>query len=200
MTQVRLGYGADSVVGPLDLHLPPSRYHVLIGPNGAGKSTLLRYLAGIIPHHTGHVTFDGRSLSALPRLERAKSIAYLSQDRTIAWPLRVRDVVMLGRIPYGSSFETATEADQQAVDQAIENTDLNALAEREITHLSGGERARVLLARVLATQAPWLLLDEPISGLDVRQQYLMLHLLRQQVDQGRSVLVVLHDLSLPAPR
>ena len=198
LTELRLAYRNKSVLGPLDAIFTQGRLHVLVGPNGAGKSTLLRHLAGILPRQSGAVSLDGQPLDRLNRFEKARRIAYLAQERELVWPLSVRDLVMLGRHPHGASLETATQVDWQAVEEAMQATDIDRFADRPVTDLSGGERARVLLARVLATGAEWLLLDEPVAGLDPRQQFLVMGLLQDQVRQGRSVLLVLHDLALAA--
>jgi iron complex transport system ATP-binding protein len=191
-----LAYQEKAVLGPLDIRFQQGRLHIVLGPNGAGKSSLLRHLAGLLPRKSGTVWLDGRVLETVDRFERAKRIAYLGQDREIVWPLLVRDLVMLGRHPHGVSLETASDADWQSVEAAMRSVNILDFSMRPVTELSGGERARVLLARALATQADWLLLDEPIAGLDPRQQFLMMELLQEQRREGRSVLLVLHDLSL----
>ena len=198
LEHLRIAYGGKTVLGPLDAVFEPQCLHVLAGPNGAGKSTLLRHLSGVLPKQSGMVRLHGKALDQFSRLEKAKQIAYLAQERELVWPLSVREVVMLGRHPHGTSLETATSVDEQAVDEAMQATAIGDWADRLVTELSGGERARVLLARVLATGATWLLLDEPVAGLDPRQQYLVMALLQDQVRQGRTVVVVLHDLALAA--
>jgi iron complex transport system ATP-binding protein len=198
LEHLRIAYGEKTVLGPLDAVFEPHCLHVLAGPNGAGKSTLLRHLSGVLPKQSGTVRLHGKALDQFIRLEKAKEIAYLAQERELVWPLSVREVVMLGRHPHGTSLETATSVDEQAVDEAIEATAISDWADRLVTELSGGERARVLLARALATGATWLLLDEPVAGLDPRQQFLVMAMLQDQVRQGRTVLVVLHDLALAA--
>ena len=198
LSQLRLAYRDKTVLGPLDACLAQGRLHIVAGPNGAGKSSLLRHLAGILPEQSGEVLFGDQPLASLGRFEKARRIAYLAQERDLVWPLGARDLVMLGRHPHGASLETATKTDWQAVEEAMQATDSLSFADRPVTELSGGERARVLLARVLATGAEWLLLDEPVAGLDPRQQFLVMDLLKNQIRQGRSVLLVLHDLTLTA--
>lgn len=198
LEQLRIGYGRKTVLGPVDAVFEPQCLHVLIGPNGAGKSTLLRHLSGVLPKQSGLVRLQGKALDQFSRLDKAKQIAYLAQEREIVWPLSVREVVMLGRHPHGASLETATGADERAVNAAMHATAIEAWTDRRVTELSGGERARVLLARALATGASWLMLDEPVAGLDPRQQFLVMAMLQDQVRQGRTVLVVLHDLALAA--
>jgi len=170
----------------------------LIGPNGAGKSTLLRALAGLLPAG-GRMVIDGQPLARLSRPARARTIAYLAQERDVHWPVTVRQLVALGRLPRGGAWSGADPAaDAAAVAAALRRTGLEALAERPVTRLSGGERARALLARALAVEAPILLADEPIAALDPEHQLQVLGLLRRHAEAGAAVVVVLHDLSAAA--
>ncbi|MDO4725066.1 MAG: ABC transporter ATP-binding protein, partial [Comamonadaceae bacterium] len=139
------------------------------------------------------VLLQGRPLADWPPAERARQMAYLAQGATLHWPLPVREVVALGRLPHG---DAQRPSGQQAIDAALQATGLQALAERNAQSLSGGERARALLARALAVQAPVLLADEPLAALDPAQQLHCMALLREQARQGQAVAVVLHDLSL----
>lgn len=178
---------------PVDGVFPAGQMVGLLGPNGAGKSTLLKAMAGCLPHD-GVIRVDGRPLTALSRQERARLIGYLPQDHTLHWPLTVRRMVSLGRLPHGEMSETAPE-----VEQALRETDLLMLAERRVPTLSGGERARAHLARVLAGEPRVLLADEPVAALDPAHQVAVLALLRRQARRlHRAVVVVLHDLSLAA--
>ena len=196
--QVSLDLGERTVLHAVDLAFAPACLHVMVGPNGAGKSSLMRILAQVLAPSKGRVMLDGRPLADLPARQRARMLAYLPQDRQAVWPMPVRELVMLGRMPHGATLEQAAPADWQAVDQALERTKVSGLAHRCITQLSGGERARVLLARALATQAPILLVDEPIAALDPHHQWLMMDLLQQEAQAGCLVIAVLHDLLLAA--
>jgi iron complex transport system ATP-binding protein len=192
---VRLG-GALIVDGAaLDLH--SGELVVLIGPNGAGKTTLMRALAGLVPAE-GRIDIDGTSLVTLTVRERARRIAYLPQGHVVHWPMPVADVVALGRYPYADALSTFSEADRQAVKKAMAATGTEAFAERAVTTLSGGERARVALARALAGEAPILLADEPTVSLDPRHQLVVMELLRQAAHDGSAVLAIGHDLALAA--
>jgi iron complex transport system ATP-binding protein len=166
----------------------------LIGPNGAGKSTLLQCLAGIAAGK-GEALLDGQSLTALPRRERAQRIGWLPQAQTSAWALCVQDVVALGRLPWDDR-DAATG--RQAIAQAMAQTGIAALAARPVNTLSGGEQARVWLARVLAGQPQLLLADEPIASLDLKHQRAALETLRRYASAGRGVILAIHDLSLAA--
>jgi iron complex transport system ATP-binding protein len=181
------------------------RGHVtgIIGPNGSGKTTLVRVLAGVQPPDTGQVFLEGQPLTGFSPAARAKRIAYLPQNGSVAWSLRVRDVVALGRLPqsphrWRSPLHHPTPQDQTAIAQALADTACTNLAERPYPSLSGGEKARALLARALATDAPVVLADEPVAALDPAQQVRILSVLQAQARSGRTVITVLHDLSLAA--
>jgi iron complex transport system ATP-binding protein len=160
----------------------------LIGPNGAGKTTLMRAALGLLPS-TGM-----SDVARLPPRERARRAAWMPQSREIAWPVSVETLVTLGRIPH----LPASPADRDAVDRALARLELVAFRERIATELSGGEQARVLLARVLAQETPLILADEPIAGLDPAHQIATMEVFRDLADEGRAVLVSLHDLGLAA--
>lgn len=189
--------GRRHILDGVDLHVAAGELVVVIGPNGAGKTTLIRRLAGILDGE-GAVYLDGHPADAIsPRL-RARRIGYLPQGHVFHWPLAVADVVALGRIPHASGAAELGAADREAVLHALEATGTLALAERMVTTLSGGERARVALARVLAGTPDLILADEPVAALDVRYQFVVLDLLRARTASGAAVVAVLHDLSLAA--
>jgi len=169
----------------------------LIGPNGAGKSTLVRAIAGLIPS-AGAVLVDGAPVTALPLRRRARRIAYLPQGQSVHWPLTVERLVALGRLPHLAPFARPAEGDKQAIERALARTDLLGLRDRAIDELSGGERARALLARALAVEAPLLLADEPLAALDPAHQIEVMALLREEAARGATVIAVLHDLTLAA--
>lgn len=182
---------ATTLVNEISLTLERGELFGLIGPNGAGKSTLLRAIAQLLAH-TGEVYLEGQSLCRLTPNTRAKRLAYLAQSDSVTWPLKVKDFVALGRLPYGYRDELG----QAAIDQALAQMHLQTLAQRRIDNLSGGERARARLARALAVQAPLLLADEPVASLDPYHQLRVMELLRAQCTTERAVVVVLHDLTL----
>ncbi|WP_313002143.1 ABC transporter ATP-binding protein [Brevundimonas sp.] len=166
----------------------------VVGPNGAGKSTLLDCLAALRRPDTGQVMLDGSPLRDLPSRERARRIAYLPQNAEIAWAVDGRTFVGLGRTPYVGAWGL-TAPDRTAVDQAMAVTGVEAFADRVVSSLSGGERARVLIARALAGDPQWLLADEPLAGLDPGHVLDACDLFRRLADeQGRGVILTLHDL------
>ncbi len=186
-----------AIVHDATLALAPGEFVGLLGPNGAGKSTLVRALAGVIAHD-GEVLLDGAPARRMAPRERARALAYLPQDRRVEWGITVRDVVALGRHPYQGRFARLTPADAQAIDAAIAAVGAGGIADRSAKVLSGGETARVLLARALAVGAPLLLADEPIAALDPFHQLQVMEILRARADAGTGVLAVLHDLTLAA--
>jgi iron complex transport system ATP-binding protein len=178
----------------LDLH--PGSFTAVIGPNGAGKSTLLRCLAGLQDPTEGTVVLDDRSLDAVPRRERARALAYLPQNTPLYHDLRAEEVVMLGRLPHLPRFSAPSSADRDRVIRALSDVGAVDLAPRALSTLSSGERQRVMLARMLATEAPLLVLDEPTTALDIGHALRFLDLLRGLSEGGRLVIVALHDLDL----
>jgi iron complex transport system ATP-binding protein len=193
-------YGSRTILEEIALAVRPGELVALCGPNGAGKSTLLRLLLGLHAPATGQVRLGGAPVAMLSRRQISRRAALLPQDAPADLPLTVREAVALGRLPHLERFQPEGPADAEAVDRALEATDTAALAARPVAELSGGERQRVHLARALAQEAPLLLLDEPIAGLDLAHQLAALDLLRTTVDAGRGALVALHDLSLAARR
>lgn len=173
--------------------LHPGKFSVILGPNGAGKSTLLNCLAGLLRPRSGSAFLDGDAILALPDGQRAKMLGLLPQGAQTHWAITVRALVALGRYPHRIGLGLSAD-DQRAVDAALNATDTTGFADRLVTELSGGERARVLMARVLAGEPQWILADEPLANLDPGHQIDMLHLLRDQAREGKGVVAVLHDL------
>jgi iron complex transport system ATP-binding protein len=176
--------------------IPGGRLVGLIGPNGAGKTTLLRVLAGLTPADRGGVHVDGRPLERWNRRALARMLAYLPQRGVAHWPLTVRRLVLLGRLPHGAPWGGISAADRAAAEHAMARLGIGHLAERPIASLSGGEAALALIARALAVGAPILVVDEPVAALDPFHQLQVMELLREEAARGVAVLAVLHDLSL----
>lgn len=188
--------GGRAVLGDVDLEVRAGELLALVGPNGAGKSTLLGALAGDLAPATGAVVLDGRPTASWTHVETARRRSVLPQQVAVSFPFRVIDVVRMGRAPW---LGTDGEADDDAeVELALRRADVLHLAGRRVPTLSGGERARVALARVLAQRAQLMLLDEPTAALDVHHQELVFEVARERVDAGDGVVVVVHDLGLAA--
>lgn len=192
---LRVDLAGRRVLDDVSVALTPGSLTALVGPNGAGKSTLLRALADLVPLAGGDVRLGGVGTEA-DGARRSRLIAFLPQDRTVHWDLTVAHVVALGRLAQETSPRAATAADRAAVDAAMRRMDIAHLAGRPIQGVSGGERARVLIARALAQETAILLADEPVAGLDPAHQLALFELLRELAREGRTVLVALHDLSL----
>jgi iron complex transport system ATP-binding protein len=192
---VRLGGAA--IVRDASLALNAGELTALVGPNGAGKTTLMRALAGLVAAD-GAITLIGRPLASLSPRERARAIAYLPQGHIFHWPMTVESIVALGRAPHADAFSSTSPDDRAAVAHALAMTETEVFAQRAVTTLSGGEKARVALARALATQAPVLLADEPTAALDPRHQLIVMELLRTAAHSGNAILAITHDLTLAA--
>ena len=197
---LHLGYDRTPVVHDVSVSITPGRVTALIGPNGSGKSTVLRSLARLHPISSGEVTIaSARSTTPTPALsarEFARTVTLLSQSRPHPSGLSVREIVAFGRHPHRRRFASLTDADRAAIDQALELTGTDSMAERAVDQLSGGELQRVWLATCLAQETGVLLLDEPTNHLDLRYQAEILDLMRDLADDhGTAVGVVLHDLN-----
>ncbi len=187
--------GDAEVLHGIDLALARGRWTSVVGPNGAGKSTLLKVLAQVLPHQ-GDVVLSGQSLANLPARLRAQQLAWLGQNESSSDDLTVWDVALLGRLPHQGWLAPPSAADLAAVEQALRATQAWDWRARALGQLSGGERQRVLLARALAVQADVLLMDEPLANLDPPHQADWLGLVRGLVASGKTVVSVLHEISM----
>ena len=186
------------VLDAVSCQLRPGTLTGIVGPNGAGKSTLLQALAGLLPVAEGRVALDGTPICDIDRLNLARAIAYLPQDRRVHWPLPVRDIVALGRLPHRRTPAGETRADQAAIDAALATMDLVGLVDRSADQLSGGELGRALIGRALAQQAAIILADEPAAGLDPAHALELFGVFRRLADDGHTIAVAMHDLSMAA--
>ncbi|MFL9653315.1 heme ABC transporter ATP-binding protein [Streptomyces sp. PB17] len=193
---LRVHLGGRPVLDGVDVDVRAGEVLALVGPNGAGKSTLLGALAADVPAAGGVVRVHGRPVADWSAHELALRRAVLPQSASLSFPFAVAEVVRMGRAPWTGGDREAE--DDAAVAEAMARTEVAGFAERPFSALSGGERARVALARVLAQRAPLLLLDEPTAALDLRHQELVLRLCRERARAGDAVVVVLHDLALAA--
>ena len=187
--------GGNPILHGIALELRAGAWTAIVGPNGAGKSTLLRALGGLLPC-SGRIELLGRELHDWPRQQRARALSWLGQNQAAADDLTVYDVAMLGRLPHQGWLAPASAADRAAVERALRQTQAWDWRERPLGALSGGERQRVLLARALAVEAEVLLMDEPLANLDPPHQADWLLLVRELAAAGRSVVSVLHEISI----
>ncbi|MEG3181431.1 ABC transporter ATP-binding protein [Sphingomonas sp. LT1P40] len=189
--------GGRPVLDGIDVSLAPSGLIGVIGPNGAGKSTLVRALTGLVPYQ-GIVTIDGADAAGITRAARARTMAYLPQGQILHWPLTVERLVGLGRLPHLRPLSRISGADADAIERAMARADVLHLRDRVATELSGGEKARALLARALAVEAPVLIADEPLAALDPLHQIEVMELLATEARGGALVIAVMHDLTMAA--
>ncbi|MEO1013591.1 MAG: ABC transporter ATP-binding protein [Pseudomonadota bacterium] len=195
---VSIEIGDAAVVDGASLPLARGELICLLGPNGAGKTSLIRAMIGQLSPTTGRVLLDGEAVSEMPADALARRIAYLPQIRPLAWPMRARDVVALGRFAYGASPSRLGAEDAAAVERALSICGLSELAHRRVDTLSGGEAARVHVARALASSADFLIADEPVAALDPRRQHEVMALIRAFAKAGGGAICVLHDAALAA--
>lgn len=182
-----------TVLNQVDFAVAPGELVGILGANGAGKSTLLKSLMGVYALQAGGIQLNGQPLHDWPAAARARRLAYLAQGHVAHWGLSVREVVALGRLPHGTHRDDAA-----LVERVLAQTGLQALAQRNVLSLSGGERARTMLARALAVCPEVLLADEPLAALDPAHQIRIMQLLRAEAEAGLGVALVLHDLPLAA--
>ena len=168
----------------------------LIGPNGAGKTSLLKILANIQTDYQGSYQYDGNPIDNYSAKDLAQSFGYLAQDATAHWPLKVRKLIELGRLPFQGMVSNLSKADIEAVDYAAKQTEVEHLLDRIITNLSGGERTRAFLARLFAAKPRVIFVDEPIAALDPYHQLQIMEILQEHAHNGGTVIIVLHDLNL----
>lgn len=193
-----LGYGHRTVVHGVDLEIRSGALTVLVGANASGKSTLVRGLARLLRPTSGRVTLDGTDLARIPNRRLAQVVGVLPQSPVAPDGIRVGDLVAHGRYPHRAFFRGHSSDDDDVVAAALAATDTATLVGRRVDELSGGQRQRVWISMALAQQPRVLLLDEPTSALDVAHQVEVLEVLRAEVERGRTVVLVMHDLTLAA--
>lgn len=191
-------FGDLSVLEDVSLTIEPGDFVGLVGPNGAGKTTLLRAISGALEPDSGRVTIDGVTVHEVSSRASSRLVSVVPQDTSLSFSFPVRDVVEMGRHPHRSRFSPPTDVDRAAVERALERTRTAEFADRPIDEISGGQRQRVVLARAIAQETPALLLDEPTASLDISHQVETLELVRELVDDGRTVVAAIHDLDLAA--
>jgi iron complex transport system ATP-binding protein len=180
----------------ISVRFEPGKIHGIIGPNGSGKSTLLKNICRIWEPQSGSILLDGRNCREIPRKELSKLVTLVPQNTTIGFPLSVFDVVAMGRDPHLGRFEGVRQKDREIIERALQQTNISALKDRSINELSGGEGQLAIIARAIATEASLVLLDEPTSELDVKHTLEIVKLLYEFREQGKTMLVTIHDLNL----
>jgi iron complex transport system ATP-binding protein len=198
LDDVGFSYGDKPVLDGLSIEVPKGQFLGVIGPNGAGKSTVVRLMLGLIAPARGAVKVGGRSVAAYPRREFARVVAAVTQEEALEFPFNALEVVLMGRIAHLGPLGFENAADLEAARRAMAETGVEALADRPLHTLSGGERKRVLLARALAQDPQVLVLDEPAAALDIHHQIAIFDLLAERHRRGVTVVVVVHDLNLAA--
>ncbi len=198
-TDIHFAYGSHEVLSGITLEIHAGEILSLLGLNGAGKSTLLRILAGALTPAQGTVSIEGKDVHTTSARERGRKIAFVPQESSIPFSFTALEMVLMGRTPYVPRLGFESHHDLTVAHEAMQATDCNHLASREIHTLSGGERRRVIMARALAQEARWLLLDEPMSFLDVAHSASLAILLKRLAhERGLAVVMVMHDLNLAA--
>lgn len=192
-------HGPRAVLAGVDLDVRPGELVLLAGRNGAGKSTLLRVLLGAHVPAEGDVRLGGSPIRAIEARERARRLAFVPQATENPFEFTGRELVAMARHPHRSLLQSETERDRGAIACALEVVDALAFCDRPVTTLSGGELRRIAIARALATEAKLMLLDEPLTNLDLEHAVSLAALLRLLASQGRGLLVASHDLNLMAP-
>jgi|LSQX01.1.fsa_nt_gb iron complex transport system ATP-binding protein len=196
MLEIREGSFSYSKNSPvfknINMELKEKQFLCLLGQNGCGKTTLLKCLAGMLSLSSGEVRINGKNLASMTSREIALNIGYVPQEQETAFPFRVKEMVLVGRAPSIGFFSTPSAKDVAIAEEALERVGIGALKNKRYTELSGGERQLVLIARVLAQQPKILLLDEPTSHLDFKNQTIILRLIKELAQEGRAIIMTTH--------
>jgi iron complex transport system ATP-binding protein len=198
LENITLNYGDRIALQDVSSVFEGGRVVALVGPNGAGKSTLLKACAGLLEPKSGIVSIDDQNIEGLSLRTKAKRIAYLPPDGRSAWPMSAKRIVALGRVPHLKPLSDTSHEDDEAISQALDQAGVEHLADRAFNTLSSGERARVLIARALATRADIMLLDEPTAALDPQHQLAVMELLKAEAKRGALIVMAVHALELVA--
>jgi iron complex transport system ATP-binding protein len=193
-----LQLGGNNILNEVNFSLSKGELVGLIGPNGAGKTSLLKVLANLQKPNRGELLIENVPVGSVARKTLARTIGYLAQGAPAHWPLRVRRLVELGRLPYLNPWSRLSSEDNDVINNAMALAEVDHLSDRVVNTLSGGERLRVLIARMFATQPRIILADEPIAALDPYHQIHTMELLRDHCDRGACGVVVMHDLNIAA--
>ncbi|NMC75342.1 MAG: ABC transporter ATP-binding protein [Geobacteraceae bacterium] len=193
---IHFSLDGTKILDGISARFEPGRIHGIIGPNGSGKSTLLKNICRIWEPQSGSVMIQGTDYRAIPRRELSALVTLVPQNATIAFPISVFDIVSMGRNPHLGRFEGLRRKDREIIEQALRQTHIHDLKDRNINELSGGEGQLAIIARAIATEASLVLLDEPTSELDVKHTLEIVKILKQFKEQNKTILVTIHDLNL----
>jgi len=196
--ELSIGYGERIILSNVSIDIPPGKITTICGANGCGKSTLLKGLSGTLELSSGDVFYADRPLSELTLNERAKKLAILPQSPTTFSDISVYELLKLGRFPHQSLFQQWSQEDEHIVNDVLQKTQLEGISDQRVSELSGGQRQRAWIALTLVQGADTILLDEPINHLDIHHQVEVLDLLCTLRDEGKTIVLVLHDLNLSA--
>lgn len=187
------------ILDSVDMDLNSGKFYGLLGPNGAGKTSLVRQLLKLQESTSGNIELDNVGISDIKRREMAKKMSFLPQNIHSNVEFTVEEIVAMGREPYRKAFTPLDESDKAIIDEAMELADCKSLRDKSIRLLSGGERQRVMIARTIAQDTPWIILDEPVSSLDITHQVRLMQLLdRLRVEKKKTIVAILHDINLAA--
>lgn len=196
--ELTFSYGSRRIIDQVSLAVEAGDFLGLVGPNGAGKTTLLKLMSGYLGPESGTVRINASDLQGLSRREAASQLAIVPQQAWTSFPYRAQELVLMGRHPYAGLGLIPTRDDLDIVQQSLEQVGIAHLGERQYDRLSGGEQRLVLLARALAQRTPILLLDEPLTALDLQHQWQVLKLLKELQEKGTGIVATFHDLNLAA--
>jgi iron complex transport system ATP-binding protein len=184
------------ILDGISARFEPRKIHGIIGPNGSGKSTLLKNICRIWEPQSGSILINGKDYTEIPRKELSTLVTLVPQNTTIGFPISVFDIVSMGRNPHLGRFEGLRQKDREIIEQALHLTNIYSLKDRNINELSGGEGQLAVIARAIATEASLILLDEPTSVLDIKHKLEIVNILYEFKEQGKTILVNIHDLNL----
>ncbi len=196
---LRFSYGKTEVLKGISMEFYQGTFYGIIGPNGCGKSTLLKNLYGYLTPSSGSVSIFDKDIRSMKARQRAKYIAYVPQETFTGFDFTVYDVIAMGRSPYHTGLQPMSKEDHDKIIEAMEETSTLHLKDKSINQLSGGEKQRAILARAFAQDSEIIVLDEPVSMLDINHQVEIMDLARSLADKKyRTIICVLHDLNLAA--
>ena len=196
INSIHFSIDSKKILDNISLHFEPRMIHGIIGPNGSGKSTLLKNICRIWEPQSGSIVINGTDYTNISRKDLSTLVTLVPQNTTISFPISVYDIVAMGRNPHLGRFEGMRSKDRDIINQALQQTNIYALKDRNINELSGGEGQLAIIARALTTEASLILLDEPTSELDVKHTLAIINILQNFKEQGKTILVTIHDLNL----